>query len=214
MLNRLSKSVYKKTDKDGDRYADVINIAGAIDIEAFDNATSPENTKKWIDAYTATTSILYYNFGSCDDCPTTIASQPEPEGKYPIKNSKWSLEDYWYVSWYALPALPLPEIYLSNNNELQWATLKTWAQICKNCQPATVGGSYRNIWFAGAMTQKGACDDLKKNGRDTGPSCFQRNSTTPEQPLGQPVQSGWLLLANALNQPRLRWATDITWDNP
>jgi hypothetical protein len=65
-------------------YSSKIQIAGAIDVESSWNST--QNTRDWIRGYVENTSILYYNFGTCDGCPTVGEPNCSNNGGYIANN--------------------------------------------------------------------------------------------------------------------------------
>lgn len=164
-------------------YSSKITIAGANDIESW-NTVSP--TRAWVDGYAATAIWAYYNFGSCSGCPY----KDHPEW---IPNNGWTLEDYWYVSWGAVPAYPLPEIYNTlGTNAYQWQYVSLYAYTYHGSQ----------MYFQGAFTERKACQER--------PPCDGIDNT-PEV--------GWEQLWGAVyDDPRTRqyilpWSTDITYEN-
>jgi hypothetical protein len=93
-----------------------VSVGGANDIEpSFDTAA---NTEAWVDGYTSINPAWYVNYGSADGCPTNTATNG-------ACNNGWRQFDVWWVSWGALPAYPLPEIYFQVNAN-QWTMISLY----------------------------------------------------------------------------------------
>jgi hypothetical protein len=168
-------------------YASQEAARGAIDIEMGWN--TPSATRAWVDGYAILTSTPYFNYGDCEGCPTFGAVLPIPGQAI---NNGWTQDDVWHVSYGALPAFPLPEIYLTNGiNAAQWQQLSLYAY-------ENHGGA---MFFLGALTQFQAC------GGSGG--CPGANNTPG---------AGWAQLFAALNSDArtaqgLNYSSDITWAN-
>lgn len=117
-----------------------IRVRGAFDAEPGFNWPIP--TEEWVSGYSSAHQgeSLYYNFGSCDSCPSIY---------YPtwVITNDWTLGDIHYVSWGAPAALPLPEIY-NELNAWQWQYVTLYGY--------QTYGVYR-IYIKGLMTEWGAC---------------------------------------------------------
>jgi len=178
-------------------FARQVTALGANDIE-WDFCMSdgcPTAARGWASGYSSAGNWMYDNFGACSGC--------QPAGSSP--NGPWTQDDYWYVSWGATNALPLPEIYATNGvNAAQWERISEY-------------GLTRHSWamnFDGAMTQLQAC--TQKN------ACI-----TPAGNLGNSASQGWRQLWRALNSKadydnhvpptgvhdRLKYSTDIKWEH-
>lgn len=160
------------------KLASRIDITGANDIEP--GWSGPRAARAWIRGYDRVNLWPYYNFGGAAGCP-------------PYGNclGSWTVEDVWYVSWGAAPALPLPEIYTNSG-----ISAKQWAHI--SLYSAMKHGSSMTI--AGVMSQHRAC-------RQTPDPCHGMNNTPP---------SAWRQLTTQLNRDHrtaqsLHWVTDISW---
>ncbi len=167
-------------------WADKIAAAwGAIDIEP--SWDTPAVTRPWVDGYAATFTGLsrYVNFGSCDGCPFSGCPACVP-------NNNWSRDDIRYVSWGALPAYPLPEIYLTNGIHAdQWYRMSLYSYT---------NYGYR-MNFAGSLTQWNACQEM-------GGCAAIGIDNRPE--------AGYLQLYNAVNAnphtaQSIQWSTDMSW---
>jgi hypothetical protein len=161
-------------------YESKLAVAGANDIETWNTVTA---SRAWVIGYDSVNNRPYYNYGSCDGCPYKNHPEWNP-------NNNWTKEDFWYVSWGAEPAWPLPEIYNTlGTHAYQWQYLSLYA--------------YTNHGMAmkilGAFTQWQACQGRSCNGIDNTPT------------------AGWSQLSNALNSDSrtaqwVQWSTDIKRD--
>jgi len=157
-------------------YGTKIEFAGANDIELSWNG--PRATKSWVHGYESVAKHPYYDYGAAEACP-------------PIRRcaGAWTLEDVWYVSWGALHAWPIPEIYTPN-----WSNARQWYHLALY--------SYKRhgtaMRIVGVMSQRGAC----RVARDP---CRGMNNS--------PVRAWWQLTHLLNRDPRTRqhllWATDI-----
>jgi hypothetical protein len=110
------------------------------------SVTCPEASRAWTDAFDNGSGHRYYNFGSCDGCPTD--SNPNPGMPDP-----WSRDDIWYVSYGAEPGLILPEIYAESGvNAEQWEHIAIWGHTSSNCDTCGL-----TMIFSGSLTQYDAC---------------------------------------------------------
>ncbi len=89
-------------------------IIGANDIEP--GWSSFSAAKAWVQGFIAGGGKLYLNFGSADGCPP-----------YGSCNNGWTQDNVYYVSWYAPPALPAPEIY-NYQMAQQWASISLYGK--------------------------------------------------------------------------------------
>jgi hypothetical protein len=96
---------------------------GASDMELDWNTAA--NTRSWVDGYVSayTGTSYYYNFGDAGGCPP-----------YGSCNNGWTQGDVYYISYGALPAWPLPQIYCevcysgdtNGGNSRQWYRMSLW----------------------------------------------------------------------------------------
>ncbi len=166
-------------------YNSQVRVYGGNDME-MDYATATA-TRNWVDGYASVYNRLYYNFGDAAGCTTSTSY----DGKTNLScNNGWKMNDVWYVSYGADPALVIPEIY-NNAMAQQWKNIKKYACVGLD--------SYMHI--GGTLTQKGACE---QNPDD--PTCS--GTYTPS--------AGWTALYNKLNsdpdtEQTLKYSTDIKW---
>lgn len=165
-------------------YSSKESAAGAMDIELPWNTST--NTSNWINGYASATSLLLYDFGSCDSCPYDQNPQWSPA-------NSWTLENVWYVSYGATPTVPLPEIYNTLGvNASQWLSMSVYAY---NNHGAVMS-------FAGAFTQWQACQDKQD-------PCTGINNA----PSAGWLQLYNALNSSNITVQGLGWSTDITWQN-
>jgi len=165
--------------------ASKVTILGGNDMEPSFGGRA--QTRAWVDGYTSvfTNTSYLYNYGSCDGCPYSSCPSCTP-------NNYWSIEDVWYVSWGALPAYPVPEIYLTNGVHAdQWYRMSLYGYT-------NHGQAFA---FKGTLTQWQAC---QTNG--------------PCQYLDNTPNAGWSQLYTKINndlrtQKTLGPGSDITWSN-
>jgi hypothetical protein len=172
MVNRANETLIHRG------WAGRVSIVGAIDIELSWNG--PKTTKAWVRGYDSANRWPYYNFGDAANCP--------PYGQCA---GGWTMKDVWYVSWGALPAYALPQIYTgSGSMARQWFNIALY--------------SYReqrsHMTIAGVMSQRGAC-------RDSRDPCHGMNNSPSR---------AWTQLVGLLNRhpgtkQQPRFATDIRW---
>jgi hypothetical protein len=163
---------------------------GAIDAEpSYNTATA---TRAWVDGYASVYNAQlksnYLDFGSCggcaySDCPACV---PTP----------WSVDDVWYISWGAVPAYPLPEIYRTDGaNADQWYRMSVYAY--------TNHGQLMK--FEGSLTQWNACQEQPDpNG------CHNIGTDNTEG-------DGYLQLYYAINADSrtawaMPWSSDMSWE--
>jgi hypothetical protein len=129
-------------------------IVGGSDIELNWNYASV--TKDWVLGYLSVYQSVsgarpYYNYGTCDSCPYD-------EHPTWLPPHDWTHGDIWFVSWGALPAHPLPEIYATDGQHAaQWYTVALNALNCgTSCSSLCVGTSYctssNTMRFKGTLT--------------------------------------------------------------
>jgi hypothetical protein len=153
-----------------------IDFAGANDIELSWNG--PRTTRNWVRGYESLANYPYYDYGAADACP--------PRGRCA---GAWTMEDLWYVSWGALHAWPIPEIYTPDRmNARQWYNLAVYSY-------QRHGSAMRIV---GVMSQHGACRRAKD-------PCRGMNNT-PERAWRQLYQ---LLNGDRRTRQLILWATDI-----
>lgn len=169
--------------------ASQIFIFGANDIEPSWNSVA--NSRAWVDGYASVSQRSFYNYGSCDGCPNQFGPLWSP-------NNGWSVDDVWYVSWGAQPALPMPEIYAQSSvNADQWYRISLHGALKHN----------QKIEFDVVLTQWQACNRDPETFR----SCL--NATTANKP-----EDGWRQMMFYLNaDPRtthtVQFSSDISWEN-
>jgi hypothetical protein len=162
-------------------YSGRIDVAGANDIEP--GWSGPRAARSWVRGYDSANQWPYYNYGAAVGCP--------PYGNC---TGAWTVEDVWYVSWGASPALPLPEIYTGNGaNAKQWFHLSLYS----------VRQHRSRMHIAGVLSQHTAC-------RQRSDPCRGMNNTPPR---------AWTQLSRLLNSDHrtaqtVRWSTDISWARP
>ena len=162
-----------------------ISVSGGSDMEPSWNTAA--NTRAWVEGYGSLAIRPFYNFGSCDGCPTGNNPSAQP-------NNGWTLEDIWYVSYGANKARAFPEIYArSGIHARQWQYISLYAALQKGAR----------IEFAGVLTQYQACQD-----RDPSGCRADGLDNTPQQ--------GWEQMQDVLNADTrttqvLPTPSDITW---
>lgn len=165
-----------------------VTFVGANDIEPSWNTAA--QTRDWVQGYASAALQPYFNYGSCDGCPSASYPNWQP-------NNNWTLEDVWFVSGGALVAKPFPEIYATGGiHAAQWQWVNLYAANLKGAA----------MDFAGVLTQWQAC-------QDTNP-VLCRDSGLDNTP-----QQGWQQMQTALNSdPRtaqtLPSPSDISWQTP
>lgn len=88
-------------------------VEGGNDIEpAWADAASSE---AWVDGFASVGSAFSFDYGTADSCPTNSYLNGRCD-------NGWSQYDVWYVSWGALAAQALPEIYFPVNAS-QWTMI-------------------------------------------------------------------------------------------
>lgn len=166
-------------------YGQQITVTGAIDIEQGWNTAAV--SKAWVDGFDAKDQgkYIYYNFGTCTNCPTRLAPNLVPE-------NGWTPWDVYYVSYGVPPSWPIPEIYVNNGlNARQWAYLSHLA--------ATYWGA--PIYFPGLMTEWQACQQY--------PSGCDQIDNTPQEGYNQLMSE--LAYWPQTEQGEIPLVTDIKW---
>lgn len=162
-----------------------VQTFGASDIELGWN--SPEWSRAWVNGYNQVSGNFFLHFGDAAGCPY----QERPAWSCGTSSfPSWTMEDVWYVSFGASPALPLPLIYLTTGvHAKQWAYLSQYS-VNKH--------GYR-MDFTGVFTQWGACQQM-------GGCNFTDNS--PDAAYQQLISE---LNKNQATAQYLPWKTDINW---
>ncbi|PKO12618.1 MAG: hypothetical protein CVU39_23320 [Chloroflexi bacterium HGW-Chloroflexi-10] len=169
-------------------YAAQVTVSGATDIELSWNYATV--SRAWVDGFDDfdNDTVIFYNYGTCDGCPTRLAPKDDPDLVW-----DWTMSDVHYTAWRAGAVWPIPEIY-DNEGILarQWAYLSKWG----------VSRGYTRMYFLSALTQMQACIG------NSDPHCSYLDNT--------PVQA-WHQLHDELNywpetaQYTIPWMTDIDW---
>jgi hypothetical protein len=140
------------------RYSEQAVAVGGNDIESSFclNGTCPDDARSWATAYSSHTSQEFFNYGDCAGCA--------PFGS---PNGSWTYADYYYVSWGAGNAWPLPEIYRTDGgNAAQWERLKEWGHVNRS----------QDMFFVGSLTESQACGQTGGcSGIDDGPNAGWRH---------------------------------------
>ncbi len=166
-------------------YGSQVTVTGAIDIEQGWNTAAV--SKAWVDGFDAKdqNKYIYYNFGTCTNCPTRLWPNLVPE-------NGWTPWDIYYVSYGVPPSWPIPEIYVNNGlNARQWAYLSHLA--------ATYWGA--PIYFPGLMTEWQACQQH--------PSGCDQIDNTPQEGYDQLMSE--LAYWPQTMQANIPLVTDIKW---
>ncbi len=108
-------------------YSAQVTIAGANDIETWGSAQASD-VMQWEAGYAQGTSLPYYDYGSASGCPeyTHTGSVCDDNG-----NKSFSQNSYWYLSWGALPAQALPQIYNGGQKD-EWVEIDEYAHLSLN----------------------------------------------------------------------------------
>lgn len=178
MVNNINQFLAVQAGAEG------IVARGAFDAEPTFGFAAPANY--WADGYSQTHQgeSLYYNFGSCDGCPTIY----DPNW---LPNNGWTMADLYHVSWGASAALPFPEIYLvDGTNAWQWQYLTLWSYLNHGAN---------RMYVKGVLTQWTACQtDYCPIGTDNRPYDGM-------QQLRNALDSDW-----RTNQ-HVEYSSDIRW---
>lgn len=128
-------------------YSGKVSFRGAIDAEL--GWSGPGKVRDWINGYDDVAGWRpYINFGDAAGCQTFDTGSPSSCGtsSYP----EWTSQDVHYISWWAAPALSLPQIYRTDGvNAEQWVMISRWG--INNFGPSA------RIGFEGPLTQSDAC---------------------------------------------------------
>jgi hypothetical protein len=167
-------------------------VFGAAQIELENNTATI--TRAWTDGFgmvSSNSGVNYINYGDATGCPTVDSTS---DGQC---SNGWMQSDIAYVSWDALAAYALPQIYdTAGNDALQWQSIEYYQRI------NNLGGSFGPMFIQGSVTQYQACLQVG--------SC-QGTDNTPGE--------GWQQIYNALQsssvtaQPKVWDSTDFQWDN-
>lgn len=161
---------------------------GASDIELEFN--SAQLSRAWTDGFdnvSNNTGVVYLNYGDASGCPMDDSTTNR------ACSHGWFQSDIAYVSWDAVAAYPLPEIYATaGGNAAQWQSIDYYQH---NNQ-----GSFGAMFIEGAFTQYKACQQVG--------GCQGTNNTPT---------AGWTQLYNDLNAnsttvQSLPYLSDIQWD--
>ncbi|WP_028988156.1 hypothetical protein [Thermicanus aegyptius] len=170
-------------------YDSQVWVFGGNDIEGGWGA--PSKAKNWVDGYDSVNNYLYYDTGDACGCSYDTSY----DGKTVLNCDRvdgetWTINDVYYISYGASPALVIPQIYNeSGKNAKQWKNISKYGNVTK--------GSF---YIHGSITQQGAC--AQRGG------CSGVNNS--------PAQ-GWTQLWNELDadsdtrQSTLPYSTDVSW---
>ncbi len=160
-----------------------VTARGGMDIEQTPPFQTPGFTRSWVDGYISAFSFpsYYYDFGSCDGCPS-VAPCPTC-----ILNQYWTIEDVWYVS-FGPAALPLPDIY-NSTHAAQWYQMSLYSFTHKGYRMAVLG----SLTEYSACQQRGNCAGI---------------DNTPSIGWGELYDA---LNGDPNTAQSLSWSTDISW---
>ncbi len=158
---------------------------GANDIEpSYSTSNAAYN---WVNGYTSKWIAPSYllNYGAADGCKLsgTISSPGSC-------NNNWTQEHVYYMSWGALPAYPLPEIYTTTGSQSkQWQQLSLYSYLAHGSRMDVVG----SLSQSQACNQRGGCVGTNNN-----------------------PDNAWTQLWNALNgdsrtAQNMSFSSDISW---
>jgi hypothetical protein len=179
MINRLN--AWRPSN-----YIPYLQFNGAFDAE--NGWNSPTITRNWISGYASVANAFYYFFGTAEGCPypanptwaCNTAAYPE-----------WTQDDVLYMAWGAYFALPVPEIYTTDeSNAQQWYWLSLYAAS---------SSIYGKIRFQGSLTQQGACNTH---------SCQPNENNSPW--AGYSQLQYWIN-SDTSTAYYINWATDISY---
>lgn len=167
-------------------------VFGATQLDLENNTAAI--SRAWVDGFgvmSSNSGVNFINYGDATGCPT-VDSSSDGQCSY-----GWMQSDLAYVSWDALSAYALPQIYdTAGNDALQWQSIEYYQRI------NNLGGSFGPMFIQGSVTQYQAC--LQIGG-------CQGTNNTPDQ--------GWQQIYNALQsssvtaQPKVWDSTDFQWDD-
>lgn len=130
-------------------YTSQVTAMGGNDIESWGGESAAE---AWASGYSgAGSATLYADFGSADGCPTTSSNNAPCYG-----TTTWNQYGYWYVSWGAAAAVPLPEIY-NSSWATQWKEISLYGYYHQNLDPIFFWGP---VCTPGFISCTAAWDDL------------------------------------------------------
>ena len=121
------------------------------------------NEAAFLDGFASTQSRPIEDYGDCAGCPSTYSST----NPNIYVQGKWQVNDYWYASWGAARAFPLPEIYFTTQ-PAQWQTMSLYSILAKNDL---------KLDFHGSFSQWSACQQSPTDPQCTSGSEF---TLTPE----------------------------------
>ena len=170
-------------------YTNRVNIYGGIDIEPGFSADYTRTNNWTQNGYnTVSNRRAYYNYGSADGCPTSLATAPVTSRPC---NGTWTEERLFHVSYEISSARTFPQIYTNSGSMAkQWKNIARYAWFVKGV----------DMYIVGPMSQYNAC--LQRG-------CDSSTDNTPSQAYDQ-------LLAELNSIPETRQTiavqTDINWD--
>lgn len=145
--NAYSPTIYNTLGKDwtnialavrsylkNDGSAAQVYVWGGNDLETWCTkntfrCTPASDATAWVQGFSANGTVSFDNFGSADQCPTSIDNNavcPPPLGF--SSSYDYHQSDYYYYSWGAPPAQVTPEIYGINSQSLQWAEISLYGK--------------------------------------------------------------------------------------
>jgi len=172
------------------KIAEKERVFGAIQLDLENNTAAI--SRAWVDGFGSisnNTGANFVNYGDAAGCPTVDSSA---DGQC---SNGWMQSDVAYVSWDAVAAYPLPQIYdTAGQDALQWQSIEYYQRI------NNLGGNLGPMFIQGSLTQYEAC-------QQTG-GC-QGTDNTPSQ--------GWQQIYDALQsssvtaQSKVWDSTDFQW---
>jgi hypothetical protein len=157
-----------------------IDVWGGLDAEQ--EYSTPLATRSWVEAYDASGTRPYVDFGSCT-CPPA----PDPPANH------WTTEDVYAVAVGDGRAVVLPEIYATKGgNARAWGRVVAWSKTQHPELPVRI---------VGALTEAGACNGPPKR------SCRGIDLT----PAPAWAQLTGVLDPTSATGPDLRYLTDISY---
>lgn len=121
-------------------YPGVAQVYGAWNVEPSWSAVNKADV--WMHGYDATAGrrAMFVN-AAADGCSWTRADNS-------ACNNGWTQSALWHLAWQIDPALPIPQIYLTDGRQAsQWKFIDLWGTVARG----------DGIYFYGAMAQSGAC---------------------------------------------------------
>ncbi len=159
-----------------ENYSSRVSVVGAINIEKWSGRATPQGALEWVDGYASTTTLPYFNVGSCEDCDYY---SPDP--------AVWDRDHYWDLSWGLRRALPLPEIYNLTLAQ-SWQELSKYGATCQDCDPEDSEGKQGRMYFFGSFTQELACEQTLD------PNCYKSEFNRTDLPPDE----GWQALIHGI----------------